>query len=502
MDIPFKKDPKEYTQGFPSSWNIFDLLPKDHICFVFEEIFKQINVSNLMKDYSREGQNAFHPRLIVSILIYAYSNGIFSSRQIQQKCKEDIGFMYIAHMQCPDFRVLSDFRKNNYKFFKECFTQSVALAVKAGLASLGHISLDGSKFKANTSKHKAMSYGRLKKQEKKLTTEIENLIQKAKQCDQEEDEEYKDKTGYEIPEDLKYKESRLKKIKEAKEALEKRENELNPKKTIDDKKQISFADHEARIMGKKGHFNYSYNSQISVDQDNQIIVGQHVSQNATDKQEVKPALDEIQQTTGQTPEKMSLDNGYFSGNNLETLEEAAIDAYVAVGKGEQTAPGDIDDCNRKIKKSDFTYDQSSDCFICPEGQQLLLRSNGKDGTKVYRASHDSCSTCKRHNQCCQSKKSEPRSIQSDDKEHLRQSMVDKMQEESSKEIYSKRKTIVEPVFGQIKNTGFREFSLRGLKKVAGEFSLMCVSHNIKKIVRAIQTGTVWFKEGQLAYARA
>ena len=141
--------------------------------------------------------------------------------------------------------------------------------------------------------------------------------------------------GYEIPEELKIKEKRLAKIKEAKEALEKREQTLNPGKKIDDKKQISFADKEARIMGKKGNFDYSYNGQISVDEANQIIVGQHLSQNANDKREVDPALDEIKETTNDLPDKMSLDNGYMSGNNLESFDGKEIHVYVATDKGEK-----------------------------------------------------------------------------------------------------------------------------------------------------------------------
>ena len=286
MPVPFKKNPLEFDQRLLFPPNIFDLLPSDHQCFVYEDIFKQLDTSEVERNYSVLGQNAYHPRLITGILIYAYSQGVFSSRQIEKKCHEDLGFIYISHLNCPNFRVLSDFRKDNYQFFKECFKQSVLLATGAGMVSLGHISLDGSKFKANTSKHKAMSYGRLKAKEKELTEEIEALLEKANRCDEEEDEEYHDKTGYEIPEELKIKEQRLAKIKAAKEALEKREQELNPGKEIEDKKQISFADNEARIMGKKGDFDYAYNGQISVDEDHQIIVGQHLTQNANDKQEL------------------------------------------------------------------------------------------------------------------------------------------------------------------------------------------------------------------------
>ena len=167
------------------------------------------------------GQHAYHPKLIVSILIYSYSRGVFSSRQIEQRCNEDLSFMFIAQMGCPNFRVLSDFRKDHHDFFKDCFKQSVKMAIELKLASLGHISLDGSKFKADTSKHKAMSYLNLKKQEKELTDEIEALVKKAALCDKEEDQAYKEKTGYEIPEDLKHKKSRLEKIKKAKEELAK-----------------------------------------------------------------------------------------------------------------------------------------------------------------------------------------------------------------------------------------------------------------------------------------
>jgi len=370
--------------------------------------------------------------------------------------------------------------------------------MEAGMASLGHVSLDGSKFKANTSKHKAMSYGRLKAKEKELTEEIEALIAKASKCDEDEDKEYQDKTGYEIPEELKIKEQRLAKIKEDKEALEKREQELNPGKKINDKKQISFADKEARIMGKKGDFDYSYNGQISVDEDNQIIVGQHLSQNANDKQEAEPGLEEIKETTGDLPDKMSVDNGYMSGNNLEAFEDKEIDVYIATGKGEKKDHREIEDSNRKIKKTDFSYDEDKDCFVCPAGHTLKLKRETSDGKKIYQAVEAECDVCPYKARCCTSKRGEPRTINSDDKESLRQKMNEKMEQESSKEIYKKRKKIVEPVFGQIKNSGFRGFSLRGYEKASGEFSLACAVHNFKKIVKAILGGKVGLESEALA----
>jgi hypothetical protein len=406
--------------------------------------------------------------------------------------------MYISHLNCPNFRVLSDFRKVNYEFFKECFKQSALLALEAGMASLGHVSLDGSKFKADTSKHKAMSYGRLKAKEKELTEQTEALIKKAAQCDNEEDEEYHDKTGYEIPEELKIKGKRLEKIKAAKEALEKREQQLNPGKEIEERKQISFADDEARIMGKKDGFQYAYNGQITVDKDNQVIVGQHLTQSANDKQEVTPALQEIKETTGELPEVMSLDNGYLSGSNLEAFNETDIDVYIATGKGENKDQSSLDESNREIKKSDFTYDTEMDCFICPAGNTLELRERTGDDKKIYQARSDDCDQCFYRSRCCKSKKGEPRTITTDDKEPLRQKMVKKMNQESSQEIYKERKTIVEPVFGQIKkNMGFRGFSVRGFIKASGEFSLVCAAYNIKKLVNSIGYGFSCLKEDKL-----
>jgi transposase len=490
MNIPFKQSPIALNTALLSPSNIFDLLPDDHECFVYSDLFDQLDTAAIEKFYSDKGQHAYHPKLIVSILIYAYSRGTFSSREIERRCKEDLSFMFIAQMGCPNFRVLSDFRKDHAGFFHDCFKQTVKLALELKLASLGHISLDGSKFKSNSSKHKAMSYQHLKEKEQQLTKEIEALVAQAKRCDQEEDQAYQDKTGYEIPEDLKYKQERLDKIATAKKALEQREELINPGKEIDDKKQISFADTDARIMGKKGDFDYRYNAQISVDADFQIIVGQHISLNANDKNEVLPALEALQETTGRLPDIMSLDNGYMSGGNLDALEKSTVDAYIATDRGEKQNPIPLDESERKLTKADFTYHEADNTFTCPGGQTLNQLRKSKEGVQVYQGSADVCAGCSYQSRCCESKKGEARTINTDDKEPLRQEMNAKMAKQESKDIYSRRKEIVEPVFGQLKNSGFRGFSVRGKEKVAGEFSLLCATHNIKKIVKAIFTGAV------------
>ncbi len=498
MPIPFKKDPLAFNQRLLFPTYLFDLLPNDHECFIYDALFEQLDTFSVESKYSVVGQNAYHPRLITGILIYAYRKGIFSSREIEKRCHQDLAFMYISHMNCPNFRVLSDFRKDNAAFFKESFKQTARLAKEVGMVGLEHTSTDGSKFKADTSKHKAMSYGHLKAKEEELVKEIDEIMEKARQCDEAEDKEFGDKAGPELPEELKIKEKRLTKIRAAKEALEKREQEINPGKKIEDKKQISFADKEARIMGKKGHFEYAYNGQISVDQKHQIIVGEHLTQNENDKKEVGPALEQIQETTGQLPDKASFDNGYSSGSNLAELAGRGVDAYVATGKEGKEDPRAIDECEREIKKTDFTYHTEGNFFVCPSGHTIALKRSSEDGKRIYQAAREDCDGCPLKYRCCKSQKGEPRSIHTDDKEPLRQQMIEKMQAQEAKDIYKKRKEIVEPVFGQIKNSGFRGFHLRGFKKASGEFSLMCAVHNIKKIIGAIIRGEVSFGGAKLS----
>lgn len=476
------------SQLFPAS--VFDLLPKDHDCFLYRDLFQQLDTREVEARYSLQGQRAYAPRQIVSILIYAYSHGVFSSRQIERRCRQDLAFLYIAGKNCPNFRVLSDFRKNHGAFFRSCFKQTVQMAMELGLVSLGHVSLDGSKFKANSSKHKAMSYGRLKEREQELCEEIEALTRQADRCDEEEDEAYQERTGDELPEDLQDKKKRLEKVREAKQALEAREAELRPGQEIEDKKQISFADHDARIMKNKGGFEYAYNVQLSVDGEAQVIVGQHVSQQATDVQEVKPALNEVAETTGDLPETMSLDNGYYSGKNLQELSDRKVEGYVATDRGEKKARTELDASDRRLVKADFRYEEERDGFHCPGGQLLRLKKRRSRGRRVYQGESEVCRTCPYYRRCCRSKKGAARTITSDGKEPLRRAMNERMSQPEGRAIYARRKTIVEPVFGQIKNSGFRGFGLRGKEKVAGEFSLVCVAHNLKKIILAALRGEV------------
>ena len=492
MPVPFKKDPVEFIQRTLLATNVFDLLPGDHDCFVYEDIFSQIDTKEVEKKYSILGQHAYHPKLITAILIYAYSQGIFSSRKIEKRCREDISFMYISHASCPNFRVLSDFRKENYNFFKSCFRQSVTIAKNLGMVSLGHVSIDGSKFNANTSKHKAASYKRLKEAEEKLTKEIENLIKKADDTDSAEDKIYYNGKGYGIPEDIKIKQKRIDKIKRVKKALEKREKKANPGKVVKDSSQISYADTEAKIMKAKGNFDYYYNGQISVDSKNQIIIGQHLTQSENDKTELKNALGDIKENMKALPDKLTLDCGYITAENITLLCHLKIDGYIASGKGEKDVFGQD---SKKINKSHFNYDSAKDEFVCPAGHILKLKFIGKERT--YKADNKVCEGCSFQKRCVTNRGARP-NIYTDYRGIIVAAMKEKMQKDASKEIYAKRKIIVEPVFGQIKTSGFRRFSVRGIKKAGGEFSLVCAVSNFKKIVGKLKTEINHTLETELA----
>jgi len=226
---------------------------------LFYELFQQIDSRYVEAQYSPIGQHAYHPRQLLSILIYGYTHGVFSSRQLEKRCRQDLSFMYIAGKNCPNFRVYRSFRKDNADFFHSCLSLPVKLALEIKLVKLGHVSFQVAKFKANSSKHKAMSYEHLKEKEAVLTQEIDNLIAQAQATDAKEDAIHLDKQGDELPSALQFKQQRLKTVA-ASVALFVRELANNPGQTVDDiedKAQISFADKEARIMGKNGQFEWS-----------------------------------------------------------------------------------------------------------------------------------------------------------------------------------------------------------------------------------------------------
>lgn len=406
-----------------------DWLPENHLVYFVSDVVDQMDLSDIESYYEKEdrGQPPYHPRMMTKILVYAYCVGVFSSRKIQKRLVEDVAFRVLAANNQPDFRTISDFRKIHHKALEGLFQQVLRLALEAGAIKLGRVALDGTKVKANASKHKAMSYARMKEEERSLREEVRELLAQAKAADDEEDARYgKNKSGDELPEELNRRETRLKRIREAKRALEERarqeaEEEGKRKEEAKDAKpkekaQYNFSDPESRIMKGSDGFVQAYNAQAAVESTSQLIVAQAVTQEANDKQQIAPMVQTIEQQAGQKPEQLLADSGYCSEQNLEHLEKQEIDAYVATGRQKH---GEKKACDRGP---------------LPKGANRVDRMGRKLQTKTGAA------------------------------------------------IYAGRKGIVEPVFGQIKHArGFRQFILRGIEKVRAEWALVCMTHNILKM---------------------
>jgi transposase len=454
---PWDPDQPWLLPPSPKEW-----LPEGDLVYFVMDVVRQMDLSSITDYYERSdrGYPPYHPRMMVSLLLYSYCNGVFSSRRIQQRCERDAAYRVIVGADVPDFRTISDFRKIHLKSLSGLFLQVLSLCREAGLVKLGHVSLDGTKIKANASRHKAMSYGRMKEEEQRLQKEIDDLLGQAQQVDAQEDQTFGSRRGDELPAELARRESRLKKIQQAKAALEARakakaqddqarkspprdssghpsegpgdqppDGESRGKSTPavpDDKAQYNFTDPTSSIMkaNNKG-WDQCGNAQAVVDGENQVIVAADVTAQANDKRQVQPMLGQAIENVAQTgPEGQikaaSMDSGYFSEENIDWLEDQQIDGYVAT---------------ERIKHNERVPDS-------PRGRP-------------------------------------PADLTAKEK------MARKLRTKKGRATYARRKTIVEPVFGQIKRCrGFVQFLLRGIDKMRGEWSLVCLTHNLLKLFGA------------------
>jgi len=451
MSKGFKAYNPDQTFLMPPS--LRDWLPQDHLAYFISDVVDQMDLSEIYRPYELadwRGQPPYHPRMMTKLLFYAYSVGVPSSRKIEEKTYTDVAFRIIAAGQHPDHDTICNFRSRHLEALAELFVQVLLLCRKAGLVKLGHVALDGTKVKANASKHKAMSYGRMCEAEKELERQVRELLEKAQQADQQEDSRYgKGKRGDELPEELRFRQGRLKKIREAKEALEREVHEQalaegkideegnpvapklgrrggrkgkHPPGVPKAKAQRNFTDPDSRIMKdstSKG-FVQAYNAQAAVDSQAQIIVAAQVTNEANDKQQVEAALEQIEKNLGHKPKELSADAGYYSADNVTMLQGAGVEPLIPPEKLRHTSK-DPPAARGRIPKDMSVKDRMRRKLLTKEGKQK----------------------------------------------------------------YSRRKEVVEPVFGQIKELrGFRRFLLRGLGKVRGEWRLICLTHNILKLWRS------------------
>jgi transposase len=454
----------DLEQPFLLPPSLQDWLPENHLARFIAELTNGLDLSKIYGFYGRRdgrGKAAYHPVMLVRLLLYGYCVGVMSSRRMERASFDDLAFRYLCADQHPDHDTIASFRQQHLPVLAELFTQVLQLCDKAGLVKLGHVAIDGSKLQANASKHKAMSYDRMEEKEKQLKAEVEKLLAQAAETDAAEDRQYgKGKRGDELTGELARRETRLKKIAAAKAALEQeaRERAEAARKETEEKlaerrkkeeesgqklggraprmpdpeqarpeptAQRNFTDPESRIMpdgAHKGSFVQAYNAQIAVDGAAQIIVAAEVTQETNDKRQLAPMLARVEQNVGAKPEAVSADAGYFSESQLNDSRTQGIDLYVATGK-------------RKHGQSQF--------------------EDGQPG--------------------------EP-AVESDS---AVEKMKQKLKTEKGRALYKMRKAIVEPVFGQIKGArGIRAFLLRGFEKVSAEWKLICATHNLLKLFRA------------------
>lgn len=465
----------EQNQGILFPTYLQDWIPEDHISRVINEIVERFDISDIETKYSPDGPPAYQPVMLLKILFYGYCTSIRSSRRLAQMVITDVAAIWLAGQQKPDFRTINRFRNRFREEIANLFTQVLELCTIMGMVKLGHVALDGSKIRANASKHKAMSAGRMEKNISELQQEVNKILAQADAVDAAEDKVFGDKQGDELPDELSRKQTRLQKMESALKELKQR---LEAKgKQISDKNQINFTDADSRmIITRNEGPQQCYNGQISVDDAEGVIIAQHLTNESNDKKELIPALQQIKVQCNSLPEVITADSGYFSGNNIAYLDEAGVDAYIV-----STREG-LSNKQKPYHKSNFKYDREEDKYICPQGFDLKFKGQYKQGERVFRIYEGiSCKDCPVADKCTKSKTG-IRTVTRDDQEHLREAMRTKVYCDTGQEIYRRRKAIVEPVWGQIKNVmGFRQFSFRGHDKNQAELALVCVAYNIRKV---------------------
>jgi len=429
-------------------------LPAGHLARFVREVASELDLRGIEESYEEgPGQPPYHPRLMVTLLLYAYSTGTYSSRRMAAKLVDDVAYRYLAAGNVPDFRTLSDFRKAHGPALNGLFVQVLKLCAEAGLVKLGRVAVDGTKVKANASKHKAMSYARMNEREAALRQQVAELLARAQATDEAEDAEYgEDRRGDELPEELQRAEGRLAKIRAAKAALEAQAREQAEHDAADAKTRIAerkqkeqengrrfagqrpqvpdperakpapkaqrnFTDPESRIQKTADGFIQGYTAVLAVDETAQVIVAQHVTPNGPEQHELIPAVEMIERLLGDRPDQVVADAGYWSEANVEQLEANGIDTYIARGRLKHSAPAPPP----------------------PRGRMPAQLT-------------------------------------------VAERMQRKLQTKAGHAVYARRKAIVEPVNGQIKQArGFRQFLRRGVERVSQEWSLVCTAHNLLKL---------------------
>ena len=468
-----------------------DLVAEDHPARLLSEIVDALDLSVLYGKYSQEGGKSYHPKSLLRILFYGYTNGNRSSRKISQACRESFVYMYLSGGIYPDFRTLSEFRKNNFDTLSYFFQQIVQICYRLGMISFGTLSLDGTKIKANASNRRIAKKERLETALQRIEKDITEMIEEAESIDSQEDAKFgASKSGEELPE----------KIKKATERKNKIQSLLNDLKN-DNRSTMSLTDKESRFMKSHGRLELSYNAQCITE--NQVILVYDVNNLEADKEQLVAMVNHCESMAAsitqkhQNPlenSKLLADSGYDSGQNISHLINCKMDGYIAnqmQSVYEQEKSGTID--ARPFSKDKFTYHTEGDYYECPTGEKLYPAEKRTETLKSYtreivRYQCQTCHQCRHQGECVKSKTGHRSVKRYMDYDSKRLAMDEKLFAPLGKEIYKKRSTDVEPVFGHLKSTIFKHGALlvRGMAKARGEFGLACIVHNLKKIVHYIK----------------
>lgn len=493
---------KPYAPDVHAVVRLDEALPPDHPVHVFVDLVRSIDLDHFVVPPGPKGEKPYHPHALFGVLAWGYLHGVRSSRKLARLARQEATFVYLAGGGRPTFRTLARFRRENAAAFTTVFQQTVILALRLGLARLGHVALDGTKLKANTSKHKAMSYGRMKQREAQLREEIARLVEQAEVQDAADDQAYGvDSDGYSVAEELALREARLAKIQAVRERLEAEQRAeqgvgegADP--MIDEKEQRSFADCDARMMlMKRGEYAYAYNAQAAVDAASGIILAADLTNTPPDVGHLPGLVSRVRDlrvATGRPTAEattVSADAGYFSAANIAE-DSDGIDLLIAAGRD--------DPATAAIPKGGvwpvdvFGFDAARDVWVCP-ADKLLARqmpvpgARGRPAKDRYRADPADCAGCPFRLRCL--KPGQVQRIIVAQRSRPTGAMRYKLRQPANRRRYARRKAIVEPVFGQLKeDRGFTTFSLRRLVLARAEYLLACAAHNLGKLLRVWRPG--------------
>jgi len=456
---------------------IGELIPPDHLCRMVKEVVFSLDTEPIEAKYSILGQNSYHPKLLLSVLFYGYATGVRSSRKLSEKCISD--HMYVYLMQCyrPDYRTISDFRKNNIKEIEKYFVDIVRVFSELGYKSVGKIYLDGTKIKGSASSKRTKDRAGFEKWLERLDEEIKNLLKEAEAIDNQEDESCKLSSDQE---ELQQKLSNRKYVKsKIHDALEMLKDEQ--------RKKVNLTDQDANYMKSGGSKDIrpGYNCQSSVTEEGIIVAADAVT-DVTDHDQLEPMIEQTESNTGKKVEEVTADSGYGGYASYEYLEKRGIDGYVPDKYFHQYKSGEYKKEENRYHYSNFKYDASSDSYICPEGKRLTYWKTRKKKTKSRQWNHKvykgiECTNCVKRSLCTKAK---VRGLLLDIREPLLSRMRKKLLSNEGALKYFKRQYTIEPIFGHLKyNLGYKSFLLRGVEKVRAEFRLMCIGWNLKKMYK-------------------